>query len=337
MVYRYSLEAQYELPWKLVGTLGYQGSNSRNFVRIEPLHLTQVAQAANFTPVFWGFGDVKGNYNGMNVRLQRRFSEGFQVDFNYKFSKSLDTVSFEAPCACTNQTYPIDQSTEYGPSDYDVRNFFTFVALWDLPFYRVQKDWKSKIIGGWQLNAIVTHHTGFPWTPLVNVALTSANPARTLSPTRPTGYTGQAALANTNDNFLSPGGLFPGSTVLNAANSALVACNTGTGCNNVFDTSPNGTTLASNVPGIGRNTFLGPKYTNVDLSLSKRFGLPNLGVLGENPNMDIRFNFFNIFNLRNIAPFQSNSGPTQLQGAAFSEASALLSGRVIEMQVRISF
>ncbi|HEX7772016.1 MAG TPA: TonB-dependent receptor, partial [Pyrinomonadaceae bacterium] len=45
-ILRYSLDAQYELPWQLVGTLGYQGSRSRQFTRIEPLHLTQPGIAA---------------------------------------------------------------------------------------------------------------------------------------------------------------------------------------------------------------------------------------------------------------------------------------------------
>lgn len=336
-VARYSIEAQYELPWKVIGTLGYQGSESHNFVRIEPLHLTQTAQSTNFTPVFFGFGDVSGKYNGMNARLQRRFTKGLQLDFNYKFSKSEDSVSFEGPCACTNQTFPIDQETEYGRSDYDVRHFFTMVGLWDLPFYREQKDWVGKILGGWQLNGILTKRGGFPWNPVVNVALTATNPARTLSPIRPLSYNGQTPLSNSNANFLSAGGIFPGSVILNATNTGVAACNTGTGCNSVFGTVPNGTVLANNRPGVGRNVFDGPKYLNLDMSASKRFGLPSLGVLGERAALDLRANFFNILNLTNITPYGYNTGSTQLTGAAFSEAGSLLSGRVVELQVRFSF
>lgn len=273
----------------------------------------------------------------MNARLQRRFSQGVEFDFNYKYSKSLDSVSYEAPCACTNQTFPINQATEYGPSDYDVRHFFTLVGLWDVPFYREQRNWKGKLLGGWQMSGILTRHSGFPWTPLVNVALTSDNPAANFSPIRPISYNGTAPRDNSNANFLSAGGLFPGSVIFNAAGTAVVSCTTGIGCNNVFSTRTNGTVLANNPPGIGRNSFRGPKYLNLDMSLQKRFGLPSLGVLGENPNFDIRFNFFNIFNIRNIAPFNTNTGPTQLQSTSFSEAGALLSGRVIEMQLRFSF
>lgn len=336
-IYRYSLEAQYQLPFNTVGTLGYQGSLSRNFVRIEPLHLTQSVPAPNFSPIFYGKGDVGGNYNGMNARLQKRLSSGVQVDFNYKFSKSLDSVSFEGPCACTNQTYPIDQSTEFGRSDYDVRHSFNLVGLWELPFYRRQQSLAGKLLGGWQINGILTRHTGFPWTPLVAVGLNTPNPGVTLSPTRPVSYNGTRPRSNSNENFLSAGGLFPGSVIFNAAGTGVVSCTTLIGCNSVFSTRTNGNVLANNPPGVGRNTFFGPKYFNVDMSLSKRIGLPNLGVLGEKPNFDIRFNFFNIFNLQNITPYDLNTGPTQLQSATFSEAGSLLAGRIVEMQLRFSF
>lgn len=339
MVYRYSLEAQYELPWKLVGTLGYQGSKSENFVRIEPLHLTQPVRSATFNPVFWGFGDVKGYYNGMNARLQRRFSQGLMFDLNYRFSKGLDSYSFEAPCACTNQTYPVDQTSEFGRSDYDVRHFTTLSALWDIPFFRNQKNWAGKLLGGWQINTIMTHHTGFPWTPVVSSSIVGPN-GNTIGPFRPIRYNGQQPIGNSNSNFLTFGGIFPGALVLNP-NGTLVACDSATvpgGCNNYFFTRRNaGNGYLNNPPGIGRNVFNGPKYFNVDMSVSKRFGLPSLGVLGENANFDLRFNFFNIFNITNIAPFQNFSNSTRVDRIEFGTATALLAGRVIEMQMRFSF
>jgi hypothetical protein len=319
-ILRYSFEGQYELPWKIVGTLGYQGSDSRNFTRIEPLHLTQPGIEADFpfSPVFFAIGDVKGKYNAMNARLQRRFAEGFQFDFLYRFSKSLDTYSFEAPCGCTNQTFPIDQSTEYGPSDFDVRHFWTLSGLWDLPIFRRQSNWTGKLLGGWQINGIVTRATGFPWTPVLSNSLRGPN-GNFFGPVRPISFTGRQPDDSTNDNFLRPGGIFPG------------------GGSQFFSTSLNGNDFASNPPGVGRNVFRGPKYFNVDMSVSKRFGLPGFGVLGEAPALDLRFNFFNIFNIRNLAPFQSQSDSTRVDNPRFGEPTGVLSGRVVEFQARFSF
>jgi hypothetical protein len=338
-VTRYSIEAQYDMFWQLVGTVGYQGSRSKNFVRIEPLHLTQPVTSTTFTPVFWGYGDVTGRYNGLNTRLQRRFTNGFQFDFNYRYSKGFDSYSFEGPCACTNQTYPVDQETEFGPSDFDVRHFVTLTALYDIPLFRNQQSWKGKVLGGWQINGILTRHTGFPWTPVVSSSIIGPN-GSTIGPFRPIKISGRAPLENTNENFFQAGGLFPGSLILNP-NGTLVACDSAAvpdGCNKDFFTRRNpGNNYLNNPPAIGRNVFRGPKYLNVDMSVSKRIGLPNLGVLGENPNLDIRFNFFNIFNITNIAPFQNFSNSTRVDRINFGEATALLAGRIVEFQARFSF
>ncbi|HEV8367509.1 MAG TPA: carboxypeptidase regulatory-like domain-containing protein [Pyrinomonadaceae bacterium] len=319
-VYRYSLEGQYELPGNMVGTLGYQGSASRNFVRIEPLHLTQPVTNPTFNPVFYAIGDVRGNYNAMLVRLQRRFAQGFQFDLNYKFSKSLDTYSYEAPCACTNQTFPVDQNQEYGPSDFDVRHFITFSGIWDLPFYRNQKSSLAKLVGGWQVSGILTKHSGFPWTPKIDQSVRGPN-GNTFGPVRPVRYLGGQPSDNTNDNFLRPGGIFPG------------------GGAQYFSTTVIGDppTFQQNPPGIGRNPFRGPKYLNVDMTLSKRFGLPNLGLLGETPAFEVRFNFFNIFNIQNLAPFQAFSNGVFVNRPAFGEPDGVLAGRVVEFQARFSF
>jgi len=268
--------------------------------------------------VFFGRGDVSGNYNGMNARLQRRFSDGFQFDFNYRFSKSLDTYSFEAPCGCTNQTFPVDQSTEYGPSDYDVRHYWTVSGLWDLPFYRNQSKWTGKLLGGWQINGIVTRHSGFPWTPVLSSSVRGPN-GNFFGPVRPINFLGGQPDSNTNDNFLRPGGIFPGGGAA------------------YFSTTLNGNDFFSNPPGVGRNVFRGPKYFNVDMSISKRFGVPGFGVLGETPNLDLRFNFFNIFNIRNLAPFQSQSDSTRVDNPRFGEPTGVLAGRVVEFQARFSF
>jgi hypothetical protein len=325
-VYRYSLEGQYEFPFKLVGTLGYQGSQSRNFVRIAPEHLVQPTTNPSFFAVFFGHGDVSGNYNAMNARLRRRFANDFQFDFNYRFSKSIDTYSFEAPCACTNQTFPVDQDEERGPSDYDVRHFWTLSGLWDVPFFRNQKNWVSKLLGGWQISGIWTRHTGFPWTPKVGQGLRGPS-GNFFGPIRPVAYNGTVPAGNSNSSFLQRGGVFPGSFV--GGN-----CGAPPGCNNVFATYVFGNPpdFRQNPPGIGRNVFYGPKYSSVDLSLVKRFGLPDLGFWGERAKLDLRFNFFNLFNNLNL------TGPQVFVNEPnFGEATGALAGRVIEFQMRFSF
>jgi len=315
--YRYSLEGQYELPLKMVATLGYQGSAGRKFVRIVPIHIVGPSTNPHISQAFFASPDTNTNYNALITNLRRRFTSGFEFNINYRWSKSIDNTSWEAPCSCTNQSFPLDQKQERGPSDFDVRHSFNASGLWDLPFFRNQKDLKGKLLGGWQINSIVTAHGGFPWTPRIFGGL--RGPSGGFGDIRPTQFFGGQPLDNTNSNFLQPGGIFPG------------------GGTAFFSTTTNGDDPRLNPPGIGRNVFRGPRYFAVDMSLAKRFGLPNGGFLGENSSVDVRFNFFNIFNNLNLAPFNSATDSTRVNLGTFGVATQALAGRVGEFQIRFSF
>ena len=95
----------------------------------------------------------------------RRLSGGLQLVGNYRWSKSIDQLSYEGPGFVTNQTFPQNNRTERGPSDFDVRHQFVLFGLWDLPIARGQHGFLGKALGGWQINGAFTAHSAFPWTP----------------------------------------------------------------------------------------------------------------------------------------------------------------------------
>lgn len=316
-VIRYSLEGQYELPAKMVATLGYSGAQGRHFVRILPLHVTAPTSNNLIGAAFFASSDVNSSFNALLARLQGRFAKQFSFDANYRFSKSIDTASFEGSCFCTNQSYPIDQREERGPSDFDVRHNFVMTGIWEIPY--PMNAWAPELLGGWQLSGITTYHTGFPWTPKLFSDLNGPS-GRGFGPIRPTSYNGTQPLNNSNANFLQNGGIFAGSVR-----------------STVFGTTTVGNTFAGNRPGIGRNTFRGPRYFAVDMAIAKKFKFGNSGFFGENANLDVRFNFFNIFNNLNLVPFTANSDPTRVQLDTFATATSGQAGRVGEFQARFSF
>ena len=85
--------------------------------------------------------------------------------------------------------------------------------------------------------------------------------------------------------------------------------------------------------------------------LGKAFGLPRMPVLGENAKIDIRANFYNIFNQTNLVPFdnsQQTIGTLNVNettgtqtvtspNGTFGQGLNALAGRVIELQARFSF
>ena len=313
-VYAYSLEAQYALPFRLTATLGYQGSSSHKLIRLVNQRFIEPVIPANFFAfaVFIPTPDVNANYNAMNARLTRRFSRGFQFDVLYRWAKSIDTLSNEGPGAETNQTFPQDLRQERGPSDFDVRHNLNISGLWDIPLFRNRRDFVGKAFGGWQIDGILTAHTGFPWTPHTGQCVRSANSNDFVCPSRPTRYFGGALEDTDNEAFIRPGGNFPGGGLL------------------YFDPNNPGGAL---LPGIGRNSFRGPRYFAVDLSLGKRTGLPSF--LGEGAFLEVKANFFNAFNNLNLAPFEFFH-PT-VDNRDFGRAQSALAGRVVEFQARFNF
>jgi hypothetical protein len=121
--------------------------------------------------------------------------------------------------------------SERGDSDFDVRQNFNFSALYELPFGKTGSRMRKALLGGYQINAIFTAHTGLPWTPVTGQ---SARRGPSLSPTRPVAYLGGALTDYSNGTFLSPNGDFPGGGL------------------KYFNISTSGP------PGVGRNVFRGP-------------------------------------------------------------------------------
>ncbi len=314
-VYTFSLESEYSLPWHFAGTLGYQGSSGHKLIRI-------VNQNFIFTPTnpaifatFFPTPDVNSNFHALNTRLVRRFAQGFEFVFSYRWSKSIDTLSSEGPGFGTNQTFPADLRLERGPSDFDATHQVLFNGLWDLPIFRNRNDWIGRAFGGWHIDSVFQFHTGFPWTPISFASCSSLPTGVVVCPGRPKGVLKTPLGGNDNDAFLRPGGNFPGGGPL------------------FFDV-----TGGPGLPGIGRNSFRGPRFTNVDFSLAKETRLPNLPVLGEGAKIDFRANFFNAFNKLNLVPFGFSTPSTDIGNATFfGRAQRGLSGRVIEFQARFSF
>jgi hypothetical protein len=310
--YNYSLETETQLPYKLVLGLGYEGSNTRKLVRIINLNFIYDVVNPHFFQVFFPTPDINANYNSLNLRVARSFDKGFQVEAKYRWSRSIDALSNEGPGGQTNQTFPRDLRFERGPSDYDATHFAVISGIWELPILRHRNDLLGTALGGWKVSGIFTAHTGFPWTPVTNTQSLKFPGGSTLSPIRPVAYTGGALTGTATDVFLRKNGNFPG------------------GGKAFFDISTTGT------PGIGRNSFRGPRYGSTDLSVAKNTAFPLPG-RQERVNLELRANLFNAFNKLNLTPFGFNTPSTQVESAHFGQATSALAGRVVEFQARVSF
>jgi hypothetical protein len=88
---------------------------------------------------------------------------------------------------------------------------------------------------------------------------------------------------------------------------------------------------------VGRNVYRGPKYRALDISLIKRFRINGLWRLKEGAGIDLRANFFNIFNQLNLDNFGFGDDSTFADRSQFGKAQRALAGRTVELQVRFNF
>jgi Carboxypeptidase regulatory-like domain len=323
-VYVYSLEVQHELPYALTATVGYQGSVGHKLVRLTNQSFLEKV-GPRFGATFFSMPDTNSNFNALLLSLSRRFSKGLSLQANYRFSKSIDQLSNEGPGFETNQTFPQDNRTERGTSDFDVKHFFTLSGVYDLPFFKGRDNFAAKAFGGWRISGILTKRTGFPFTPVVG-GCTSTPGGPELCPVRPQGYTGPSDIDTSNDAFINgtnfPGGGAPFFVVFKQADGSVAP------------------------PGIGRNSFRGPNYFNVDFSLVKETRMPK--ILGEGANLELRANFFNVFNKLNLGSFNFASNAVRIgdfdadknivnNNSDFGKANTGLAGRVVELQARFRF
>jgi hypothetical protein len=124
-------------------TLGVTNANTnRPFIRISPL-LTTLGQAQSS-----GFL----NYDGLLVKFQRRFANGFSFMNSYTLGKSEDLNSDNDGTVTLTNVY--DREYNRGPSDYDVKH--TFVSSW---IYALPLGKESKL-GGWEVSGIFYARSG---------------------------------------------------------------------------------------------------------------------------------------------------------------------------------
>jgi hypothetical protein len=171
------------------------------------------------------------SYNALWLTVTRRLSKGLQLNGSYTYSKSLDYNSKTAQGIVVQNSY--DLRGDYGLSDFDARHRLTVNGIYDLPFTG------NRVVSGWQLAPILSLQSGNP----INFQTTNGTftGVATLRPSV-TGPVHTAYSPGTNNN----------ATYVTYIQNPTVFYNQGNAFGN-----------------LGRNTVIGPGFSNVDLALIK--------------------------------------------------------------------
>jgi Carboxypeptidase regulatory-like domain/TonB-dependent Receptor Plug Domain len=262
--------------------------------------------------------DGWSNYNALQIRLQKRMSHGVSFQLNYAWSKSLDTGTGNGHGSGVDiYQNAYSPAANYGPSDFNAANTVVGQVLYELPFGSGRQfslhGIADQVVGGWRVSSVFQWHSGVPYTPVI-----------------------QGSIADAIDPGLAPS-LSAGSTLY----PELV------GNPNVANPTPghwfNPAAFANPAPGtfgnLGRNTLIGPSFSDVDISLAKTFPIHWEGV-----KLDIRGDAYNALNHVNYANPDANVGYTSA-GVLADPTAGTITGpagyngnmRIIQLGARITF
>lgn len=113
---------------------------------------------ADTTLRFAGYGS---SYNSMQIKLDRRFANGFAITTAYTYGKAMGYQSEDG-----GLKFYINQRRNWSRLDFDRTHNFVQSYVYQLPFGKgkafLTEGIMSKIAGGWQVNGILTISSGSP-------------------------------------------------------------------------------------------------------------------------------------------------------------------------------
>jgi hypothetical protein len=274
---QWNLSIQRQLPSDLLLDLSYVGSNSVKLLQSRaenraipgPGPVQARRPNPNYNQLTWDDNGPPSNYNGLSVKLQKRFSAGLSFLTSYTWAHNLDIYSTERGGTAGGPQDPRYWRADYASSSADVKHAFLLSSVYELPFGKGKRYLTSGpasyIFGNWEWSNILGLYGGQP------VAVT---------------------LGFDNASLGSAGGQRPdlvGDPVLSDPTRLRW-----------FNTSAFARPAQLKFGNAGRNLFRGPDLTNYDTALMKNF------VLREQTTLQFRAEFFNAFNLVNFGQPNAN-------------------------------
>lgn len=248
-----------------------------------------------------------GRYNGWQTQVEHRLSNGLQFTAAYTVQHTTDNSDGAFSTTGGGGRIFVDSNgnamlnLNQGNSDQDIRNYFVFASLYELPFGR-GRQFASGIsrgldylIGGWQWNNIITLSSGTP----IDLSVTGTN----FSPGNRPDATGVSA------KIVNGQGVIAGNFTLPANNGAAFT-SAGT---------------------LARNTLYGPGLHTWDMGLMKSFKVT------ERFNAQFRGDMFNLFNMPQFANGSFNTGIPLGSGTSSGTTQGAQVRQFSERQLQLAF
>jgi hypothetical protein len=323
--FHWNLNAQQELPGGLIAQVSYVGERGEHLygqTEFNP-QLNNFASAARRISsrgrIVLRDNSEDSNYNGMWLQVDKKMSSHLLFRGAYTWARSMDDGSeiftTNNQSAYASASYPTDRKvTDYGPSEYDVRQRLVFSYVFQPPVWHTEGGMQviGNIVNHWSIAGITQFQSGTVLNPetgydtngdgINNDRPILSNPKAPLS---------TYAWDDTWQYGVSQGTLCSGPTWWYTSDP----------CHPVAPSSvhwivpPPGTRPLFTV---GRNNLYGPGFQLWDMNIQRSFKV------WHESTVDIRGEFFNIFNhgyannTSGNAPFENSSLITGALTDAFS-------------------
>jgi Carboxypeptidase regulatory-like domain/TonB-dependent Receptor Plug Domain/TonB dependent receptor len=301
----YSLNVQKALPGNLLLEAGYVGTHGVHLPgelegdpappgdpstlqqrRIYYSTLPNVTSITLFENIFYS------DYNALQLKAQKRLSNGLQFLMTYTFSKSIDDLNGSSLTGGGNNNASSQPQNPFNPgadraiSAFNPKSRFVTSASYELPVGRGRRfgaGWSPVLngfLGGWQLNGILTLSSGLPFSVLASSAASC--------------------------------GCSVGDLRANIIGNPALPAGQKQGPNGWF----NSAAFADPVEAYGdsgRDIIIGPGYANLDASIFKVVPIKERGQL------QIRVEYFNVFNRTNFMNPANAQNATWTSGGVLTE------------------
>ena len=238
---------------------------------------------------------ASANYNGLILSVNHRLSNTFNMFANYTWSKCMNIADAAGDLAGTSVEDPFNPSLDYGPCGSNLAQVFN-LSLVTLSHFHFTNRAERLLLNNWEFAPLLTAHSGSPFT----VTSGQDNSLTDVNHDRPNIVPGvnpyhEVTFRQTHSEATRE--------YLNPAAFSQV-------------------TTPGTYGNIGRNSFVGPKFVNVDAQVSRLFPLH------ESMDLDLRLEAFNMLNHPNFGNPNANLSSSDFGQVGGSSAARVFQGAI---------
>ncbi len=318
-------DVQQKLPKDTVVEVSYNGNHSTRLPIIadyneaipnqpgQSLSYTARLPIPTFGPITWLDPAGNNHYNGLSARVEHQFTKNLYILNSFTWGKGMgdseQALEYFAGYYQANPQNIRNLVAEKGLSSFDVKLNNVTSVVYELPFGRGRQYLANMhpvldaVLGGWEINAINTAHTGQP----LDVIYATSGSAAEIS-----------SLGNDYRGEPFPRPNVSGNAV-SQSRSAMI---------NTYFAGYTFTTPAASAPfgDLGRNAFRAPNFVQWDQAIDKFFRI------SETVRLQFRAEFFNILNHTNFG-----IPNTLTTNAAFGTIRSTYPSRVGQFALKLLF